>query len=112
MAPSWVPRRSFRCSTVNKATNWPGFEKRGCRVRDRCVADIKWLQLDLKKDRVIVFDKMWPVKLEQVSAVSAVVFGIFELIKQVLNLLPGLVAGKFGCLSARHLSKVRGARKQ
>jgi hypothetical protein len=31
---------------------------------------------------------------------------IFELIEQVLNEFSGLVAGKFGSCSARHLSKV------
>ena len=36
---------------------------------------------------------------------------MFERIEQVLNLRPGLVAVKFGCPFARHLSKVRGARQ-
>ena len=54
--------------------------------------------------KVIIVEICWSVE-EQGSAVTGEVsVRIYELIEQVLNLFPGLIAGKLGFCSARHLS--------
>ena len=52
--------------------------------------------------KVIIVEIIWSVE-EQVCAVTSEVCD-FELIIEVLNYFPSLVAGKLGFCSARHLS--------
>ena len=61
--------------------------------------------------KAIIVEICWSVE-KQVSAVTGEVsVRISELIEQVLNLFPSLIAGKLGFCSARHLSFAKSAQE-